>query len=130
MGARRTSQLCREFIDGTAANGFCTGEAFGECAALFLTTLLEGDDITSGNTAVTTDTMGRDLPGIKKLVQMGPAHPQALRHLSGRVVGHRHGPSHSPMVGGWLPSSRWARKRSTAAAISSAEGSSSPVGSV
>ena len=100
MGARRTSQLCRELTDGTAANGLGVGETFGERAAILLTTLLEGDDVTSGNTAVTTDTMGRDLPGIKKLVQMGPAHPQALRHLSGRVVGHRHEPAHSPMVGG------------------------------
>ena len=61
-------------------------QEFGERAALLLTTLLEGDDITSRNTAVTTDTMRRDLPGIKKLAQMGPAHPQALCHLSGRVV--------------------------------------------
>ena len=74
-------------FDGTAANGLGAGETFGERAALLLATLLEGDDITPGNTAVTTDTMGRDLPGIKELVQVSSAHPQALRDLSGRVVG-------------------------------------------
>jgi hypothetical protein len=58
MGARRTSQLCRELTDGTAANGLSIGEAFGERTALLLAMPLESDDVTSGNTAVTTDTMG------------------------------------------------------------------------
>ena len=86
VNTRRTSQFCLEFTDGTAANGLSIGEAFGERAALLLAMPLEGDDVTSGNTAVTTDTMGWDLPGIEELVQMGSAHPQALCHLSGRVV--------------------------------------------
>ena len=62
---RRTSRFCRELFDGTAANGLGAGETFGERAAFLLATPFEGDDITSRYTAVTTDTMGWDLSGIK-----------------------------------------------------------------
>ncbi len=97
VNTRRTSQFCRELTDGTAANGLSIGEAFGERAALLLAMPLEGDDVTSGNTAVTTDTMGWDLSGIEELVQMGSAHPQALRDLGGRIADCHQGPASLPL---------------------------------
>ena len=49
------------------------------------------------NTAVTTDAMGRDLPGIEKFVQMGSAHPQALRDLGGRIADYHQEPVSLPL---------------------------------
>jgi len=75
------SELVCNLVDRSGAMGVRVRETLGELAVRLLASRLERSHISEANTSVTADGVRRQLAGIEHLVDVGPAHAQALRNL-------------------------------------------------